>query len=93
MKIGQTEQEKAGVYEATCRDCSSFEDGSCFRHGGLCDPNACDSDCVHGDNIFCVKHLRNETVEFIVVEKDLDHDEIAKILGYEPEDVEIDTTV
>lgn len=93
MKIGQTEQEKAGVYEATCRDCSSFEDGSCFRHGGLCDPNACDSDCVHGDNIFRVEHLRNETVEFIVVEKDLDHDEIAKILAYEPEDVKIDTTV
>lgn len=93
MKIGQTEQEKAGVYEATCRDCSSFEDGSCFRHGGLCDPNACDSDCVHGDNIFRVEHLRNKTVEFIVVEKDLDHDEIAKILAYEPEDVKIDTTV
>lgn len=60
MKIGETEQEKAGVYVATCRDCNSFEDGSCYKYGGLCDPNACDSDCVHGENIFRVEHKKTK---------------------------------
>lgn len=92
MKIGQTEQEKAGVYVATCRDCNSFEDGSCYKYGGLCDPNACDSDCVHGENIFRVEHKKNKTVEFVTVDNDLEYDEIAKILGYDPKDVEIAQT-
>lgn len=92
MKIGQTEQEKAGVYVATCRDCNSFEDGSCYKYGGLCDPNACDCDCVHGENIFRVEHEKNKTVEFVAVENDLEYDEIAKILGYDPKDAEITQT-
>lgn len=92
MKIGQTEQEKAGVYVATYRDCNSFEEGSCYKYGGLCDPNACDCDCVHGENIFRVEHEKNKTVEFVTVENDLEYDEIAKILGYDPKDVEITQT-
>lgn len=47
FSVVQTEAEKAGVYKATCEDCSACEYGCCLRYGGKCEgPDY----CFHGNN-------------------------------------------
>ena len=46
-----SEMEKAGIYRAECRSCSSFEDGFCFKYGGSCNPSD-ENNCCRGDNVY-----------------------------------------
>lgn len=36
------------VYEPECRYCDSFEEGTCYKYGGLCDPSDM-CDCFHSE--------------------------------------------
>lgn len=47
----EKEYEKAGIHIACCRDCSSFDSGSCFKYGGRADPDS-ENDCCHGEEIY-----------------------------------------
>lgn len=57
FRTGTTALEKLGYGIARCRHCNSFEEGSCYRYGGTCNPDAANLDCLHGD---CIAVLSSE---------------------------------
>lgn len=61
-RYGRTIAEDNGIWCAACRDCDSFEDGSCYRYGGICDPDNSPDDCIHGDNIVILGYNIDENV-------------------------------
>lgn len=58
--LAVSKMEKAGIHFAECRDCDAFEEGSCYRYGGICNPST-ENDCCHGYNIY---ELSYEDIEY-----------------------------
>lgn len=56
---GQTPSEAGGVSYPTCRNCNSFEDGSCYRYGGICNPDD-EEDCIHSESIYQLTYESDE---------------------------------
>lgn len=52
---GQTAMDEIGMDYATCRKCNSFEDGSCYKYGGICNPDGIE-DCLHAEYIFILRY-------------------------------------
>lgn len=53
--FGKSTMEEKGILFARCRHCNSFEDGSCFRHGGVCNPDGSDT-CIDGEDIYALRY-------------------------------------
>ena len=87
-----SEMEEAGIYRAECRYCSAFEDGSCYKYGGICNPSD-ENDCCHGDNIYelCYEDIEYEfSQKLYIEEKNPELEEILKKIQSEfPEVKEI----
>lgn len=71
---GMTEAQKNGIEAyATCKDCDSFEYGSCYRYGGICNPDD-EQDCIHSCNTFemCYDGNENDRLRtFIILDDDV----------------------
>ena len=55
IKAAQLDIEQIGydcmeVTPCTCNQCSAYEEGHCFRYGGIVDGFAIGNDCLHGTN-------------------------------------------
>lgn len=68
--FGKTPAEQSGIYRPTCRDCNSFEEGSCCRYGGLCNPDAEKDYCLHAEDIFLLNYRADNTCMNILVRLD-----------------------
>lgn len=77
-RLGKTEMEQAGIECATCRCCSSFEEGICLRYGGTTNPDG-EEDCVHGTNIYTLSY-DNDIAKYLYIAQELSLNTIIEIL-------------
>lgn len=93
--------EENGISIACCRDCNSFDEGGCFKYGGLCDPECEGNDCLHADDIYSLRY-GEEHICYVHLYATIEADKVAALVKehrpdlteniqeYNEEDIEYD---
>lgn len=90
-RIGKTHLEEAGIYSARCADCNSMEDGVCIKFGGKVSIYESEQECVHGSGLYKVTDLQNNKSRYLKISDDLEEEQIAELLGLDPDRMDIES--
>lgn len=84
--IGLTPSEQAGIFRPECRYCDAFEEGTCWKYGGTCDPSD-EEDCLRCNEKTTLTYEEDPVQSFIITGDPLMPVEVAEITKDEYEDI------